>query len=186
MNLDAWPEGTRLIVRRERPHPGAQLTLFDTIEGMRHIAFITETTGADIADLDLGQDLGHWFSPSARLTIGPASLSIVSGEAPAVTQHPMVASGQQVTIDVVAEISRPIVDIRPIWAITTLPIGQPMTDSSAQDHFISYWRAASMLLMVSPSSTHLTASRYWLPLVKVAPSGATNIAQKHPAGTPKV
>ena len=25
-----WPEGTRLICRRERPHPGAQLTLFDT------------------------------------------------------------------------------------------------------------------------------------------------------------
>lgn len=53
VNLDAWPEGTRLIVRRERPHPGAQLTLFDTIEGMRHTAFITDTTGADIADLEL-------------------------------------------------------------------------------------------------------------------------------------
>ncbi len=38
VNLDAWPEGTRLIVRRERPHPGAQLSLFDTIEGFRHTA----------------------------------------------------------------------------------------------------------------------------------------------------
>ncbi|MGH9005060.1 MAG: IS1380 family transposase, partial [Acidimicrobiia bacterium] len=36
VNLDAWPDGTRLIVRRERPHPGAQLSLFDTIEGLRH------------------------------------------------------------------------------------------------------------------------------------------------------
>ncbi len=32
VTLDGWPDGTRLIVRRERPHPGAQLTLFDTIQ----------------------------------------------------------------------------------------------------------------------------------------------------------
>jgi hypothetical protein len=55
VNLDAWPAGTRLIVRRERPHPGAQLSLFDTIEGMRHTAFITNQTGADIAQLELQQ-----------------------------------------------------------------------------------------------------------------------------------
>ena len=42
MDLAAWPAGTRVIVRRERPHPGAQLTLFDTVEGMRHTAFITD------------------------------------------------------------------------------------------------------------------------------------------------
>jgi len=53
VDLTAWPDGTRLIVRRERPHPGAQLTLFDTIEGMRHTAFITDTPGADIAGLEL-------------------------------------------------------------------------------------------------------------------------------------
>jgi hypothetical protein len=53
INLDAWPTGTRLIVRRERPHPGAQLSLFDTIEGLRHIAFITDTPGNDLAALDL-------------------------------------------------------------------------------------------------------------------------------------
>lgn len=54
VNLDAWPEGTRLIVRRERPHPGAQLTLFDTIEGRRHTAFITDTRGdEDLAGLEL-------------------------------------------------------------------------------------------------------------------------------------
>jgi hypothetical protein len=27
--LDAWPQGSRLIVRRERPHPGAQLSFTD-------------------------------------------------------------------------------------------------------------------------------------------------------------
>lgn len=43
IDLSTYPDGTRLIVRRERPHPGAQLSLFDTIEGMRHQAFATDT-----------------------------------------------------------------------------------------------------------------------------------------------
>jgi hypothetical protein len=38
-----YPHGTRFIVRRERPHPGAQLSLFDTIEGMRHQVMATDT-----------------------------------------------------------------------------------------------------------------------------------------------
>jgi quercetin dioxygenase-like cupin family protein len=38
-----WPEGTRFLVRRERPHPGAQLSLFDTIEGWRHQIVATDT-----------------------------------------------------------------------------------------------------------------------------------------------
>jgi hypothetical protein len=33
MDLSAWGEDARLISRRERPHPGAQLSLFDTSEG---------------------------------------------------------------------------------------------------------------------------------------------------------
>lgn len=55
VNLDTWPAGTRLIVRRERPHPGAQLSLFDTVEGFRHTAFITNTAGYDIAALECRQ-----------------------------------------------------------------------------------------------------------------------------------
>jgi hypothetical protein len=43
VDLSAYPEGTRMVVRRERPHPGAQLSLFDTVEGMRHQVFITDT-----------------------------------------------------------------------------------------------------------------------------------------------
>jgi hypothetical protein len=39
----SYPAGTRFIVRRERPHPGAQLSLFDTIEGMRHQVMATDT-----------------------------------------------------------------------------------------------------------------------------------------------
>jgi hypothetical protein len=60
VDLSAWPAGTRLVCRRERPHPGAQLTLFDTAEGFRHTCFITDTdtdTG-DIAVLEL-RHRGH-------------------------------------------------------------------------------------------------------------------------------
>ena len=42
-------------MRRERPHPGAQLSLFDTVEGFRHTAFITNQTDADVAALELRQ-----------------------------------------------------------------------------------------------------------------------------------
>jgi hypothetical protein len=48
-----WPDRTRVIARRERPHPGAQLTLFDMAEGFRHQVFITDQTDTDIATLEL-------------------------------------------------------------------------------------------------------------------------------------
>lgn len=45
--LPGWPVGMRVIVRRERPHPGAQLTLFEARDGWRYTAFVTNTsTGA--------------------------------------------------------------------------------------------------------------------------------------------
>lgn len=56
--LFAWPQDTRLLMRRERPHPGAQLTLFDTSEGFRHTCFITNTKGADVCALEL-RHRGH-------------------------------------------------------------------------------------------------------------------------------
>jgi hypothetical protein len=43
LNLDGWPDGMRVIMRRERPHPGAQLTLFETADGWRYTAFVTNT-----------------------------------------------------------------------------------------------------------------------------------------------
>jgi hypothetical protein len=42
LDLHKWPEGSRVIVRRERPHPGAQLRFTDT-DGHRFTAFITDT-----------------------------------------------------------------------------------------------------------------------------------------------
>lgn len=38
-----YPAGTRFIVRRECPHPGAQLSLCDTIAGKRHQVVATDT-----------------------------------------------------------------------------------------------------------------------------------------------
>jgi hypothetical protein len=53
LDLAGWPQGTRLICRRERPHPGAQLSVLDCETGYRHTAFITDQPGADIAALEL-------------------------------------------------------------------------------------------------------------------------------------
>ena len=50
--LDAWPEeDSRLIVRRERPHPGAQLSFTD-VDGHRFQCFITDQQGDDLAALE--------------------------------------------------------------------------------------------------------------------------------------
>ena len=49
--LDAWPPGSRLIVRRERPHPGAQLSFTD-VDGHRFQCFITDQEGDDLAALE--------------------------------------------------------------------------------------------------------------------------------------
>lgn len=51
VSLDAWPEGSRLIVRRERPHPGAQLS-FSDVDGHRFQCFITDQDGNDLAVLE--------------------------------------------------------------------------------------------------------------------------------------
>lgn len=50
--LSAWPQGTRLILRKERPHPGAQLRFTD-VDGLRVTGFLTNTTGGQLADLEL-------------------------------------------------------------------------------------------------------------------------------------
>ncbi len=52
LDLSAWPEGSRMIVRRERPHPGAQFQIFDE-HGYRHTCFLTDQDGTDIAVLEL-------------------------------------------------------------------------------------------------------------------------------------
>ena len=52
LNLSGWPAGMRVIVRRERPHPGAQLR-FDDVDGYRLTAFATNTAGGNLQQLEL-------------------------------------------------------------------------------------------------------------------------------------
>jgi hypothetical protein len=51
VELSGWPPGSRLLVRREPLHPGAQQT-FDDIDGYRFTAFLTDQSDIDIAVLD--------------------------------------------------------------------------------------------------------------------------------------
>ena len=60
LNLTGWPAGMRVIARKERPHPGAQLRITD-VDGHRVTAFATNTKtgghggrgGTQLADLEL-------------------------------------------------------------------------------------------------------------------------------------
>jgi hypothetical protein len=52
LDLSGWPAGMRIIVRKERPHPGAQLRFTD-IDGHRFTAFATDTRKGQLADLEL-------------------------------------------------------------------------------------------------------------------------------------
>jgi hypothetical protein len=51
VDLSSWPEGSRLIVRRERPHPGAQLSFSDH-DGYRFQAILTDQDDHDIAIIE--------------------------------------------------------------------------------------------------------------------------------------
>ena len=52
LDLPRWPAGMRVIARKERPHPGAQLRFTD-IDGHRFTCFVTSTKGGQLADLEL-------------------------------------------------------------------------------------------------------------------------------------
>jgi hypothetical protein len=51
VDLSAWPQGSRVIIRRERPHPGAQLSFTDH-DGYRFQAILTDQGDSDIAVLE--------------------------------------------------------------------------------------------------------------------------------------
>ncbi len=52
LGLGDWPEGMRVIVRKERPHPGAQLRFTD-LGGHRFTCFATDARRGQLADLEL-------------------------------------------------------------------------------------------------------------------------------------
>jgi hypothetical protein len=85
VDLWRWPEGTRAVARREKPHPGAQLTFTD-IDGHRFQVFITDLADDDVAYLEALQrgrgraeklicnlkDTGLTNLPSADMAINAA------------------------------------------------------------------------------------------------------------------
>jgi hypothetical protein len=52
LDLLSWPAGMRVIIRKERPHPGAQLRFTD-LDGHRFTAFATDAKRGQLADLEL-------------------------------------------------------------------------------------------------------------------------------------
>ena len=86
-----YPAGTRVIVRRERPHPGAQLDAFEEADGWRYTAFATDTPAGQLAHLDArhraharvedrircAKDTGLGHFPSRSFAINSAWLTVV-------------------------------------------------------------------------------------------------------------
>jgi hypothetical protein len=52
LDLSSWPKGMRIIARKERPHPGAQLRFTD-IDGCRITCFAASAKTGQLADLEL-------------------------------------------------------------------------------------------------------------------------------------
>jgi hypothetical protein len=52
LDLPSWPKGMRVIARKERPHPGAQLRFTD-LGGHRFTCFATSARAGQLADLEL-------------------------------------------------------------------------------------------------------------------------------------
>jgi hypothetical protein len=89
--LAKWPVGMRLICRRERPHPGAQLSLFEEHDGWRYQVFATNTRVGQLAFLEArhraharvedrirhAKDTGFGRFPSREFTINQAWLVAV-------------------------------------------------------------------------------------------------------------
>ncbi|HUC03941.1 MAG TPA: IS1380 family transposase [Acidimicrobiales bacterium] len=90
VDLSTWPVGTRMIARREQPHPGAQLR-FSDLDGYRYQVFITDHQQDDVAFLEAlyrgrgrcerricdTKDTGLSNFPSASFAINAAWLAAV-------------------------------------------------------------------------------------------------------------
>jgi hypothetical protein len=102
-----WPAGMRVIVRRERPHPGAQLSLFEHRDGWRYQAFATDTQRGQLADLEARhraharvedrvrclKDTGSGRFPSRRFALNAVWLEL------AVTAADLIAWTQTTLLD---------------------------------------------------------------------------------------
>lgn len=69
INLSAWPAGSRLILRKERPHRGAQLTFTD-VDGHRITAFLTDTPPGVSRARSPGWNCGTASTPASKTGSG--------------------------------------------------------------------------------------------------------------------
>jgi len=90
VDVSGWPDGARMIARREEPHPGAQLTFTD-VDGHRYQVFVTDHPSGDISFLEAlyrgrgrcecairdAKDTGLANLPSASFAINQAWLVMV-------------------------------------------------------------------------------------------------------------
>src|SRR5262249_30724701 len=71
--LDGWPKKMRVFARRERPHPGAQLSLFEAEDGWRYTLWVTNRPASTRGWL--GQptymDAAHRVHPRLKDAIRP-------------------------------------------------------------------------------------------------------------------
>jgi hypothetical protein len=72
LDLATWPEGSRVSLRAERPHPGAHLTFTDA-DGHRITAFITDIPDRVIAGQTAGLELNYRQHARAEDRILPGS-----------------------------------------------------------------------------------------------------------------
>ena len=66
LDQSGWPAGMRLIVRRERPHPGAQLSLFEEADGYRYQVVATNTGVGQLAFLEARHRAHAWVEDRIR------------------------------------------------------------------------------------------------------------------------
>ena len=69
VQMSGWPAGTRLILRKERPHPGAQLRFTDS-DGLRVTAFITDTPPVWYPGSSAGSNCAIASTPGWRTASG--------------------------------------------------------------------------------------------------------------------
>ena len=92
LDLRKWPAGMRVVVRREKPHPGAGLTLFEQADGWRYQAFATNTARGPLAFLEarhraharvedrirVAKDTGLGRFPSREFTINQVWIQLAA------------------------------------------------------------------------------------------------------------
>jgi len=136
VDLSGWPAGSRLIVRREPLHPGAQQTL-DDIDGARFTCFLTDQTDTDLAALDVrhraharvedrirgAKNTGARTLPCNTLARNAVWLQLV------LAAQDLMTFMQALTLDGALRVAEP-----PTPSLPTAPRPRPHHDHRAQTH----------------------------------------------------